>query len=583
MRAAAPPLRPLLVRFYCSSPHSAPPATPPITFARRQTKRKPLVSITTTTSTTHPTSRPDVQPTSPARTRFAPSPTGFIHLGSLRTALYNFLLARATGGTFILRLEDTDRTRLRPGAEQDIYDSLRWAKLQWDEGPDEVGGPYGPYRQSDRLDIYKSHAEKLVESGHAYRCFCTKERAELLRASATKLVPPSMATYDRFCYHLDADAVREKLDEGVPHTIRLKSPATYPKVHDLLHGELDLQVQVNYTDTRYDDPVLLKTDGFPTYHLASVVDDHLMHITHVIRGEEWLPSTPKHLALYDAFGWTPPTYTHIPLLTSLEDKKLSKRTGDVGIKEYAKSGIMPEALVNFVALFGWSPSTSTTSSTESREIMSMEQLIRSFSLNGLTKGNAKVSDSKLDFFNHHYLLEKLEKGGPAAILDAAKTVQPLVIAEFPDIATLEPHEHRFELPYIAGVIYLFRGKLHTLNDLPKVAAYAFTNTPDWNSPEATAYIKSLSSSATAGPEAVSVLEAFLMWYVPLKEVDAKGIEAQIKVIAKEKDVKQSVVFHVLRFAVAGSVPGAPLGQLIDLLDRDLVIMRLFSALRILKL
>ncbi|KAK9319325.1 tRNA synthetases class I, catalytic domain-containing protein [Lipomyces orientalis] len=521
-------------------------------------------------------------PTSPARTRFAPSPTGFLHLGSLRTALYNFLLARATKGKFVLRVEDTDQTRKRVGAEENIYESLQWAGISWDEGPT-LGGPYGPYRQSERLDIYRNYADQLIQSGHAYRCFCTRDRLDQLRASAQKLTPPSMATYDRHCYHLDHSESERKAASGEPYTIRLKSPEKYPTVTDLLHGDLDLQVQINYADTRYDDPVLFKSDGYPTYHLANVVDDHCMKITHVIRGEEWLPSTPKHLAIYDAFGWTPPKFVHIPLLTSLQDKKLSKRTGDIGIKEYAESGILPEALVNFVALFGWSPSASADQPKVKRhnaggEIFSMDQLTEKFNLNGLTKGNAKVSESKLEFFNAHYLKALVET--PDGLDAVAREVTPLLIKKFNNITQ---NKSKFELDYIKQVVSLFKGKMHKVKDLPDQATYVYNDLPDWGNPDAMNYIEHLSVT-NEGNAAVSILEEFAVWWNSRHEAwTPADMDSYIKDLAKERGYKLSTVFQTLRFASSGSIPGAPLPQLMILLDKENVTQRVLGALRILKL
>ncbi|KAK9238010.1 tRNA synthetases class I, catalytic domain-containing protein [Lipomyces kononenkoae] len=524
----------------------------------------------------------NVHPSGPARTRFAPSPTGFLHLGSLRTALYNFLLARATTGEFVLRVEDTDQTRKKEGAEQNIYESLKWAGISWDEGPVN-GGPYGPYRQSERLDIYRKYANQLIQSGHAYKCFCSRERLAQLLASAQKLTPPSMATYDRHCYHLDPAECERKASGGEAYTVRLKSPEKYPKVNDLLHGDVDLQVQINYADTRYDDPVLLKTDGYPTYHLASVIDDHLMKITHVIRGEEWLPSTPKHLAIYDAFGWTPPQFVHIPLLTSLEDKKLSKRTGDIGISEYAMNGVLPEALVNFVALFGWSPSAGVDRPQRKRqnidgEILSMEKLIEKFNLNGLTKGNAKVSESKLEFFNAHYLKALIET--PDGLDMIARKVQPLFIEKFSNVSN---DRTKFELDYIRQVVSLFKGKIHYTKDLPDQASYVFTEFPDWGNSDSMNYIQQLSAK-NEGMVAVSVIEEFLVWLNSREQPWTPAeIENFIQSLVQEKGYKSSIVFQSLRFAVSGSIPGAPLSQLMILLDKENVRRRLVGALGILKL
>lgn len=332
----------------------------------------------------------------PARTRFAPSPTGTIHLGSLRTALYNYLLARSTKGEFILRLEDTDRSRLKPLAEQNIYDSLKWTNLHYDEGP---------IKQSERQELYNKEAKRLLDEGKAYRCFCSKERLDKLTQSARQLWPPSTASYDRKCAHLSKEESDKKASAGEQFVLRFKAPPKWPKFVDLLHGEVESQTQVNQSDVRYDDFVILKSDGMPTYHLANVVDDNEMKITHVVRGEEWLPSTAKHVALYEAFAKRdPPNFIHIPLLTGEGGKKLSKRKSDLGILElaYAPHFIAPEALVNFVALLGWSPSSKRDQGSKVSEVLSLPELESQFSVAGLTRGNIQVDMSKLQYLNKQH-------------------------------------------------------------------------------------------------------------------------------------------------------------------------------------
>lgn len=346
-------------------------------------------------SAKEPSKKP--QTVSPARTRFAPSPTGLLHLGSLRTALYNYLQARVTGGQFILRVEDTDQSRLVPGAEQHLYDTLRRLNLKADESP-EVGGPYGPYKQSERSEIYRKYVDQLLESGHAYKCYCSKDRLDGLRDSARALVPPSMASYDRKCAHGSPA-------ESGDYVVRFKAPDQYPSYNDELHGQVNIQVQRNPNDTRFDDIVLLKSDGLPTYHLANVVDDHLMKITTVIRGEEWMPSTPKHIALYEAFGWTPPAFIHIPLLTAPDNKKLSKRSGDTDVMSLLDRGYLPEAILNFVLMFGWSHQHIQVS-----DRFGLARMESVFSLDSLTKGNAKVDFQKLIYYNRTYMFGRLKRG-----------------------------------------------------------------------------------------------------------------------------------------------------------------------------
>ncbi|PBP27926.1 glutamyl-tRNA synthetase [Diplocarpon rosae] len=326
----------------------------------------------------------------PARTRFAPSPTGYLHLGSLRTALFNYLIARATGGQFLLRIEDTDQKRTIEDAEERLYQDLEWAGIEWDEGP-KRGGPYGPYKQSERTAIYREHTEKLLASGNAYRCFCTSERLHTLASHrATLGLPPD---YDRACTHVSKAESDDRAIKGESHVIRLKVPDKYPVFQDLVYG-IVRQRREDVTPLpspggigvfgSFDDPILLKSDGFPTYHLANVVDDHLMAITHVIRGSEWMSSTPKHLALYEAFGWEPPKFAHVGLLLNKDRQKLSKRHGSQDIATYREMGIFPETLTNYVALLGWSHNVG-------RDVMSMEELIhnaRFEKLNFLQKRHA---------------------------------------------------------------------------------------------------------------------------------------------------------------------------------------------------
>ncbi len=284
----------------------------------------------------------------PVKTRIAPSPTGEPHVGTAYIALFNMALARRLGGKFILRIEDTDRQRSTKESERSIMETLKWLGIRWDEGPD-VGGPCGPYRQSERSELYRKHAWELVEKGAAYCCFCTPERLEQLRKAQKAAKAPTR--YDGRCRGLSPDEVRRRIDAGEKYVIRLKMPREGKTVfHDELRGK------VEYENALIDDQILLKSDGFPTYHLANVVDDHLMGVTHVMRAEEWLPSVPKHVKLYEAFGWLPPKWIHMPLLRNPDKgkSKISKRKNPVSLRYYKKRGFIPEAMLNYLALMGWS-------------------------------------------------------------------------------------------------------------------------------------------------------------------------------------------------------------------------------------
>lgn len=339
-----------------------------------------------------------MNPPSKIRVRIAPSPTGYLHIGNLRTALYNYLFAKKHGGDFLLRVEDTDQSRLVADAEERLLKTFYSVGVQPTEGRLFNGseitevGDYGPYKQSERLELYREHAEKLVERGVAYRCFCTSERlAELREEQAAQKLPPK---YDKRCLALSAEEVRTRLENGEASVIRLNVDPAGEAIafSDLIRGE------VSFHPKDIDDQVLLKSDGFPTYHLANVVDDHLMGITHVIRGEEWLPSTPKHVLLYAAFGWNGPAFAHIPLLLNPGGGKLSKRQGDVAVEDFIAKGYLPEALVNFIALLGWNPGEGST-----QEIFTVDELAQAFSLESVHKGGAVFDVKKLDWMNGEYI------------------------------------------------------------------------------------------------------------------------------------------------------------------------------------
>ncbi len=321
------------------------------------------------------------------RVRFAPSPTGYLHVGGLRTALYNWLFARKHGGVFILRIEDTDQSRKVEGAMDSLLDMLAWSGLKIDEGPG-LGGDYGPYVQSERLENYHQHAEQLMAGGQAYYCFCTPDRLEQLRERQKKM--GINVRYDRHCRSLPADEAKRRA-AGEHHVVRLAIPESGRiTFKDIIRKKVAFDWQT------VDDQVLIKGDGFPTYHLANVVDDHLMNITHVIRGEEWLPSMPKHLYLYQCFGWEPPTFAHLPLLLNPDRSKLSKRQGHVAVEAYREKGYLPEALVNFVALLGWHEQGN-------REVFTLAELIEAFEIGRVQKGGAIFDIEKLDWINGQHI------------------------------------------------------------------------------------------------------------------------------------------------------------------------------------
>ncbi|HLP29704.1 MAG TPA: glutamate--tRNA ligase [Candidatus Didemnitutus sp.] len=380
------------------------------------------------------------------RVRFAPSPTGFLHIGSLRTALYNYLFAKHHGGVCILRIEDTDRTRLVEGAIEEQIASLAWAGVTFDEGP-HVGGNHGPYTQSERFDLYRTYGLQLVENGSAYYAFDTSEELDAmrLRQQAAGIAPKYDRSTMRNQFTVGDHETQRLLGENAQHVIRLKVPLhTDVRFHDEIRGD------VVFAGREIDDQILLKSDGFPTYHLANVVDDHLMEITHVIRAEEWLPSTPKHVLLYEAFGWKAPTFAHVPLLLNPDRSKMSKRHGDVMVRDFAEKGFFPDALVNFVALCGWNPGTDT-------EIFSHNELIEAFSLERVNKAGAVFDYKKLDWMNGEYLKSRDPKELAAELLPAL---------------TARGYQY-IEPDFVADVIELVRERVHFLKDVTDFADYLF--------------------------------------------------------------------------------------------------------------
>ena len=399
----------------------------------------------------------DKQMNNRIRVRFAPSPTGFLHVGGLRTALYNFLFARQHGGTFIVRIEDTDQKRFVTGATENLLSTLSWAGLAWDEGPcisthgekDEINqssstkGSRGPYIQSQRLDIYREHVNQLISRGKAYYCFCSPEDLDAMRQEQMQHKKPPM--YDRRCRALAQDTVQMYQQKKIPFVVRLKVPDDEQVIfHDLIRGK------IGFNSNMIDDQILLKSDGYPTYHLAGVVDDHLMEISHVIRAEEWLSSTPKHLLLYRAFGWDAPLFAHLPLLLNPDRTKLSKRQGDVAVEEYRAHGYLKEAIVNFVALLGWNPGEGKT-----QEIFSLDDLVRTFSFAHVHKSGAIFDIKKLNWLNAQYI----------KMLSMAE----LYDAVLPFLSQKEFYQnaptHCREKTYIEKVLTVERERLEKLSDV----------------------------------------------------------------------------------------------------------------------
>ncbi|MDO8676570.1 MAG: glutamate--tRNA ligase [Candidatus Azambacteria bacterium] len=386
------------------------------------------------------------------RTRFAPSPTGFLHVGGLRTALYSYLFARQHGGKFILRLEDTDQKRYVEGAAEAIYSGLKWAGLEYDEGPD-AGGQHGPYIQSERLDIYKKYSGELIKNKNAYYCFCSEEILEQMRQE--QAAKKQISKYDRRCRSLSKEEIGKKLNANESYVIRMKIPDNRViEINDIVRGK------VLYNCEELDDQVLLKSDGYPTYHLAVVVDDHLMEISHVLRTEEWLPSTPKHILLYEFFGWRSPYWAHLPLLLNPDKTKMSKRKGDVSVDDYIKNGYLPEAMVNFLAFLGWNPGGE-------KEIYSMKELLKDFSLQKIHKAGAIFNIEKLDWLNGHYIKQ--------LSLDKLKEYAVPFLIKYNLI-----EKDNYDSEYIKKILALEQPRLKKFDEIGDRVAYFF-QIPKYNS------------------------------------------------------------------------------------------------------
>lgn len=473
------------------------------------------------------------------RVRFAPSPTGYLHVGGLRTALYNYLFARKNNGTFILRIEDTDQARYVPDAEQKLIDIIRWSGLTYDEGPD-IGGPKAPYRQSQRTDIYRKYAQQLLDAGKAYYAFDSPEELELMRREQEKLGLPTK--YDRRALKLSPEEVRAKLESGIPHVIRMKVPENETiRFTDIVRGE------VEFSSDQLDDQVLIKSDGFPTYHLANVVDDHLMEISHVIRGEEWLPSTPKHVLLYRYFGWEPPQFAHLPLLLNPDKSKLSKRQGDVAVEDYKSKGYLPEALINFVALLGWNPG-------DEREIFTLDELVREFSLERVGKSGAVFNVEKLTWMNAEHLRRK-----PAGeILSLLK--QELTQSRF--------STNRLSDDYLLSVIEAMRERIVFVRDIIEKSPYFF-EAPDTYDPETV--------RKRWKPESrehlLRLRDAFEKLHDPTKE----QYEAALSECAHNLGVSKGQLIHPLRLAVSGMGAGPGVFDILVIIGKEETIRRITTA------
>ena len=482
------------------------------------------------------------------RVRFAPSPTGIPHVGNIRTALFNWLFARHEGGTFVLRVEDTDRSRLVEGALEAILDGLRWLGVDWDEGP-EVGGPYGPYFQSERLEHYRRAIAELIEGGHAYECFCSTERLEAVRTAQQRRKEPPR--YDRRCRDLSEGERDKHRSQGTAPVVRFKTPLTgSTSFHDLIRGG------VSFDHATLDDFVLLKSDGFPTYHLASVVDDHLMEITHVMRGDEWISSTPRHVLLYGALGWEPPLFVHLPLILGKDKARLAKRHGAVSVQEYRDQGFLSEAMFNFLGLLGWSLDDRTT-------IISREQFIAHFTLDRIVKNPAVFDLEKLTWMNGVYIRE-MPRERLAELL--AERLERDLPPEVP---------RPIDRAYVGRIVPLVQERVKRLDEASEMTGFFFHDGElEYGTPE-------LLGKAFAGrPEAATqALRSAVERASALPSWGSEALEGTLRVLAEELSLKTGDLFMLLRVAVSGRTVSPPLFQSMEVLGRERCLSRLESALR----
>jgi glutamyl-tRNA synthetase len=470
------------------------------------------------------------------RVRFAPSPTGYLHVGGLRTALYNYLFARHFGGKMILRIEDTDRTRFVDNATENLIKSLNWAGIFYDEGPD-IGGEFGPYIQSERLDIYKKHALELVEKGFAYYAFDTFEDLGLMRSRQTDSFESKYRRQEmKNQFTIGASETKRLLQSGENYVIRLLVPMD----EEIIFKDL-IRDEVNVSSNDVDDQILLKSDGFPTYHLANVVDDHLMKITHVIRGEEWLPSTPKHVLLYKAFGWKIPEFAHLPLLLNRDKSKLSKRQGSVAVEDFIQKGYLKDAFINFIALLGWNPSGD-------REIYTIEEFIESFNIEKVNKGGAVFDIQKLEWMNQQYI----------KFLSAEESGKLL------KEAIINTESAEFSVEYLGKVAFLFRERVIFIHDIPEMAPYMFAYPKEYEAD----YINKRWNDSS--PELINPL---LDKFRGTDDYSHNNLHDITKSYVESIGKKLGDVIHPIRLMITGKSTGAGMFETMEVLGKEQCIKR----------
>ncbi len=479
------------------------------------------------------------------RVRFAPSPTGYLHVGGARTALFNWLFARRHGGVFVLRIEDTDVERSSDEMVEGILDGLRWLGLDWDEGP-KIGGPHAPYFQSQRLDRYRAMADRLVASGAAYYCYCTPDEIKNRREAAEQA---GVAwRYDRRCCSLTPEDITARERDRVPRAVRIRVPETVVRFDDLVHGPIE------FDGANIEDFVILRSDGQPTYHLSVVADDVEMAITHVVRGDDHISNTPKQILLYQAIGAPVPQFAHVPLILGPDKKRLSKRHGATSVMEYARQGYVPEAMVNFLSLLGWSPRTD-------RELFSRAELAAVFSLDGISGGDAVFNAEKLDWFNLQHIMR-------LAPDELAVRLKPIFAAEglWRDDYLADRHAWFF------AVLELMKPRAHRLGDFMTQGRFFFTDTVEHDPAAVTKHLR-----VDGMCEHLVALDAAL---AGLPTFDPASTEAALRLVADARGVKAASLIHAVRVAVTGKTVSPGLFDVLALVGRDRVRARLAATVRL---
>ncbi len=488
----------------------------------------------------------------PARVRFAPSPTGHMHLGSARTALYDYLLARQTGGQFILRIEDTDQKRYVEGAEQELIDGMHWLGLEWDEGPDK-GGEFGPYRQSDRKEIYQHYARQLVESGQAFYCFCTHERLQNVREEQIR--NKETTKYDGTCRDISLEEADRRIQNGENHVVRFKtSKIGTTTVHDLLRGDIVVE------NSTLDDSILVKSDGLALYHLAAPVDDHLMKITHVLRGSEWLPTFPLHSLIHKAFGWQEPIWVHLSVFLKPSGKgKMSKREASdlakdgksIFIKDLRELGYLPEAAINWIALMGWSYD-------DHSEFFLLDDLVEKFSLEKLNPSPAAINFTKFDYFNGLHIRN-------LSIPDLTDRIYPFFVEK-----GYKPNREKLE--QIAPII---QERLQTLDEAPDLAGFMFEDEVEVKASE-------LIAKNTTQAESLHILNEIYQILLQLPQINHETAEPPMRELVEKLGYKPGQIFGILRVAVTGRMVSPPLFETMEIIGKEKVISRIEDAIKMLE-